>query len=187
MKTPQLPLERVLSLSIFENDEEKYETESEVLAMMVTQTQWIRSKPRWWEDLRPLQSREEKQEIKKGTKLKQLPEHLKYVFIDTEEKCPTIINSSLKCSQEGKLIQVLKKHRSSIGWAIKDLKGISPTVCMHKILREDDHKLVFQQQRRLNPAMIEVVRKEVVNLLGARLIYPISDYSWLSLVHVVPK
>ncbi|XP_050916140.1 uncharacterized protein LOC127131254 [Lathyrus oleraceus] len=51
MKTPQLPLERVLSMSIFENDEEKDETESEVLAMMEAQPQWIRFKPHRWEDL----------------------------------------------------------------------------------------------------------------------------------------
>lgn len=35
--------------------------------------------------------------------------------------------------------------------------------------------------------MKEVVRKEVVKLLDAGLIYPISDSSWVSPVHVVPK
>jgi hypothetical protein len=52
---------------------------------------------------------------------------------------------------------------------------------------EDDHKPVVQPQRRLNPAMKEVVRKEVVKLLDACLIYPISDSSWVSPVHVVSK
>ena len=64
-----------------------------------------------------------------------------------------------------------------------DLKGTSPTMCMHKILMEDDQKPVVQPQRRLNPAMKEVVRKEVVKLLDAGLIYPISDSSWVSPVH----
>lgn len=72
--------------------------------------------------------------------MKQLLEHLKYVFSETEDKFPVIINSSLKSFQEAKLIQVLKKHMSAIGWAIEDLKGISPTICMHKILMEYDHK-----------------------------------------------
>ena len=58
---------------------------------------------------------------------------------------------------------------------------------MHKILMEDDHKPVVQLQRRLNPAMKEVVRKEVANLLDAGLTYPTSDSSWVSPVHVVPK
>lgn len=35
--------------------------------------------------------------------------------------------------------------------------------------------------------MKEVVRKEVVKFLDAGLIYPISDNSWVSLVHMVPK
>ena len=74
-----------------------------------------------------------------------------------------------------------------MGWAIEYLKGISPTVCMHKILMEDGHKPVVQPQRRLNPAMKEVVRKEVVKLLDVGLIDPISDSSWVSPVHVAPK
>ncbi|XP_050885076.1 uncharacterized protein LOC127088200 [Lathyrus oleraceus] len=107
--------------------------------------------------------------------------------LDSERRCPTIISFNLEVSQEDKLVKVLKKHKSAMGWAIKDLKGISPMVCMHKILMEDGHKPVVQTQRRLNPTMKEVVRKEVVKLLDARLIYPISDSSWVSPVHVVPK
>ena len=52
---------------------------------------------------------------------------------------------------------------------------------------EDNFKLVAQPQRRLNPTMKEVVRKEVVKLLEAGMIYPISDSSWVSPVQVVPK
>lgn len=119
--------------------------------------------------------------------MKQLPEYLKYVFLEPEGKCPAIINSSLQDIQEEKLIQVLKKYKNALGCAIEDLKGISPTVCMHKNLMEDDHKPVVQPQRRLNPAMQEVVRKEVVKLLDAGLIYHIFDSLWVSPVHVVPK
>jgi hypothetical protein len=97
--------------------------------------------------------------------LKQLPENLKYVFLDPEGKYPAITNSSLHNIQEENLIQVLKKYKNAIGWAIEDLKGISPTVCMHKILMEEDHKPVVQPQRRLNPTMKEVVQKEVVKFV----------------------
>ena len=58
---------------------------------------------------------------------------------------------------------------------------------MHKINLEADYKPVRQPQRRLNPIMKEEVRKEVLKLLGAGLIYPISDSSWVSPVQVVPK
>ncbi|XP_050897018.1 uncharacterized protein LOC127103818 [Lathyrus oleraceus] len=154
---------------------------------MATQPPFKGSRSLRWENLREPQVEEKKDETKKVAELKQLPENLKYVFLDPERKCPTIISSNLEVSQEDKLVKVLKKHKSTMGWAIEDLKGISPTMCMHKILMEDGHKPLVQPQRRLNLVMKEVVRKEVVKLLDARLIYPVSDSSWVSPVHVVPK
>ncbi|XP_050909068.1 uncharacterized protein LOC127122832 [Lathyrus oleraceus] len=184
---PQLPLERVLSLSISKDTQEVDEKEREVLAMMETQPPFKGSRSLRWENLREPQLEEKKDKTKKVAELKQLPENLKYVFLDSERRCSTSISSNLEGSQEDKLVKVLKKQKSAMGWAIEDLKGISPTVCMHKILMEDGHKPVVQPQRRLNPAMKEVVRKEVVKLLDAGLIYPIFDSSWLSHVHVVPN
>ena len=67
------------------------------------------------------------------------------------------------------------------------MKGISPSICMHKILVEDNFKPTVEHQRRLNPNMKEVVRAEVLKLLDTGIIYPISDSSWVSPVQVVPK
>jgi len=58
---------------------------------------------------------------------------------------------------------------------------------MHGILLEKDAKPVRQPQRRLNPQLMEVVKKEVPKLLQSSIIYPISDNTCVSLVHVVPK
>ena len=58
---------------------------------------------------------------------------------------------------------------------------------MHKILLNDDTKTLVEHQRRLNRMMKDVVRKEVLKLLNAGFIHAISDNSWVSLVHVVPK
>ena len=58
---------------------------------------------------------------------------------------------------------------------------------MHKILMEDGFKRTIEWQRRLNPNMQEVVKKEVVKILDARIIYPISDSSWVSPIQYVPK
>ncbi|XP_050908712.1 uncharacterized protein LOC127122415 [Lathyrus oleraceus] len=121
---PRSPLNRVLSLSIFESNQD--EEEYEVLALMEKQPEWIRSRPHQWEDLRPPPS-DVTEEPKKGVNQKQLPTNLKYVFLDTEEKCLAIINASLQSVQEAELIQVLKKYKGAIGWTIEDLKGISPT------------------------------------------------------------
>ncbi|XP_057250066.1 uncharacterized protein LOC130591153 [Beta vulgaris subsp. vulgaris] len=90
-------------------------------------------------------------------------------------------------SQLSKLLVVLKNHKKAIGYSIDDLKGISPDFCMHRIHLEDDHKPCIQPQRRLNPNMQEVVKKEVMKLLDAGIIYPIADSKWVSPVQVVPK
>ena len=63
--------------------------------------------------------------------LKTLPDNLKYVFLGENETLPIIIACNLSSLQEEKLIRVLKDHRTSIGWTIADIKGISPSTCMH--------------------------------------------------------
>lgn len=75
----------------------------------------------------------------------------------------------------------------AIGWTLADIKEISPSTVMHKILMEDDSRPSINAQRRLNPHIKEVVRKEVVKWLDARVAYSISDSSWVSPVQVVPK
>ena len=84
-------------------------------------------------------------------------------------------------------MKVLRKHRAAIGYTLDDLKGISPTLCQHKINLEEDVKPVRDHQRRLNPKMNEVVRKEILKLLEASIIYPVADSEWVSHVHCVPK
>ncbi|GJV31746.1 hypothetical protein Tco_1392146, partial [Tanacetum coccineum] len=75
----------------------------------------------------------------------------------------------------------------AIAWSIADIKGIDSSFCTHKILMEDEFKPSVQPQRRVNPNIKEVVKKEVIKLLDAGLIYLISDSPWVSPVQVVPK
>ena len=119
--------------------------------------------------------------------LKPLPPLLKYSFLDDSENYPVIVNAKLDDTSLGKLLVVLREYRGVIGYKIDDIKGISPTICMHKILLDDDHASSIEHQRRLNPNMKEVVKKEVLKLLEAGIIYPISDSKWVSPVQVVPK
>ncbi|GJX05989.1 reverse transcriptase domain-containing protein [Tanacetum coccineum] len=67
------------------------------------------------------------------------------------------------------------------------LEGIDPNFCIHKILMEDDFKPTVQHQRIVNLKIPEVMKAEVIKLLDAGLIYPISDSPWVSYVHVVPN
>ncbi|KAK9048798.1 hypothetical protein SSX86_032234 [Deinandra increscens subsp. villosa] len=119
--------------------------------------------------------------------LKTLPDHLKYAYLGEKETLPVIISNKLTSEQEQELVNTLKNHKEAIGWTIADIKGLSPSLCMHKILMEDDYKPTREAQRRLNPPMMEVVKKEILKLLNAGMIYPISDSRWVSPVQVVPK
>ncbi|XP_057785955.1 uncharacterized protein LOC131003487 [Salvia miltiorrhiza] len=119
--------------------------------------------------------------------LKVLPQHLKYVFLGEDDTLPVIISNELSAEQEVRLVSLLKMHKSAIGWTIADIKGISPSTCMHRILLEPNSKPSRDPQRKLNPVMKEVVLKEILKLLDLGIIYPISDSTWVSPVHVVPK
>ena len=122
-----------------------------------------------------------------GLFLKELPSHLKYAFLEQEKGKPVIISAELTENEEQRLLQILRKYKEAIAWSIEDLKGIGPSICMHKILLNDDAKTSVEHQRRLNPMMKDVVRKEVLKWLNAGFIYAISDNPWVSPVHVFPK
>ncbi|GJT12590.1 reverse transcriptase domain-containing protein [Tanacetum coccineum] len=119
--------------------------------------------------------------------LKDLPSHLEYAFLEGTDKLPVIVSKELKYVEKVALLKVLKSHKRAIAWKISDIKGIDPSFCTHKILMEDDFKPAVQHQRRMNPKIHEVIKKEVIKLLDAGLIYPISDSPWVSPVHCVPK
>ena len=112
--------------------------------------------------------------------LKPLSSHLKYAFLGVEETFPIIISSFLESDQENKLLEILRTHKTAIGWTIENIKGISPLICTHRIHLEEDVKPSRQPQRRLNPIMKEVVKKEVLKLLDVGVIYPIADSKWFS-------
>ncbi|GJU02178.1 reverse transcriptase domain-containing protein [Tanacetum coccineum] len=119
--------------------------------------------------------------------LKDLPPHLEYAFLEGDNKLPIIIAKDLSVEEKAALIKVLKSHKRAIAWKLFDIKGINPEFCTHKILMEEDYKPAVQHQRRVNPKIHDVIKKEVEKLLDAGLIYPISDSPWVSPVHCVPK
>ncbi|GKD15690.1 reverse transcriptase domain-containing protein [Tanacetum coccineum] len=146
--------------------------------------------------------------------LKDLPPHLEYAFLEGDDKLPFIIAKDLKDEEKAALIKVLKvlysqnpygrglrtkdeekaalikvlkSHKRAIAWKLSDIKGVDPEFCTHKILMEEDYEPTVQSQRRVNPKIHDVIKKEVEKLLDAGLIYPISDSSWVSPVHCVPK
>ncbi|GJV83415.1 hypothetical protein Tco_1523313 [Tanacetum coccineum] len=84
-------------------------------------------------------------------------------------------------------MSILKKHKEAFAWKTTDIPGIYPSFCRHGIQLLDDKKPVVQKERRLNPNMQEVVKKEIVKLLDTGIIYLIADSPWVSPIHCVPK
>ena len=85
--------------------------------------------------------------------VKQLPNHLRYSYFGEESTLPVTISSSLSNMKEEKLLKILKEHKEAIGWSPADIKGIRPSMCMHRILLEEDNKLKVDAQRCLNPSI----------------------------------
>ncbi|RVW88710.1 Retrovirus-related Pol polyprotein from transposon 17.6 [Vitis vinifera] len=115
------------------------------------------------EGILPLFNEEEEAAVEKEIpklNLKPLPVELKYTYLEANNQCPVVISSSLTSHQEN---------------------------CLMEVLRGEEAKPIRQFQRRLNPHLQEVVRAEVLKLLQAGIIYPISDSPWVSPTQVVPK
>ncbi|GJR96299.1 reverse transcriptase domain-containing protein [Tanacetum coccineum] len=145
--------------------------------------------PEFQKDLKICEANNEKSSVNEPpeVELKDLPPHLEYAFLEGNDKLPVIIAKDLKNEEKAALIEVLKSHKRAIAWKLSDIKGIDPEFCTHKILMEEDYEPTVQHQRRVNPKIHDVIKKEVEKLLDAGLIYPISDSPWVSPVHCVPK
>nr|GEY89892.1 retrovirus-related Pol polyprotein from transposon 17.6 [Tanacetum cinerariifolium] len=131
-------------------------------------------------ELKVVEPKNEKSSIDEPpvVELKDLPPHLDYVFLEGDDKLPVIIAKDLKDEDKTALIKVLNSHKQALAWQLSDIKGINPEFCTHKILMEDDFKPAVQHQRRVNLKIHEVIKKEVLKLFDARLIYPILDSPW---------
>nr|GEW70848.1 reverse transcriptase domain-containing protein [Tanacetum cinerariifolium] len=117
-------------------------------------------------------------EAKTVVELKALPPHLEYAFLEGDNKLPVIIAKDLSVEEKTALLTVLKSYKRAIAWKLSDIKGINPEFCTHEILIEEDFTPAVQHQRRVNPQIHDVIKQEVIKLLDAGLIYPISDSPW---------
>ncbi|GJY70891.1 hypothetical protein Tco_0474594 [Tanacetum coccineum] len=120
-------------------------------------------------------------------KHKPLPDNLEYVFLEEPSFLHVIISPQLSAQNKIKLVSVLKKHKEAFSWKTTDIPGICPSFCKHKIQLLDDKNPVVQKQRRLNPNMQEVVKKEIMKPLDTGIIYSIADSPWVSPIHCVAK
>nr|GEU56996.1 reverse transcriptase domain-containing protein, chloroplastic [Tanacetum cinerariifolium] len=118
----------------------------------------VRKELKIWEAKSDKSSIDEPPEVE----LKDLPPHLKYVFLEGDDKLPVIIAKYLSVEEKTALITVLKSHKRTIAWKLSDIKGIDPEFCTHKILLEEDFEPAIQHQRRVNPKIHDVIKQEDV-------------------------
>ncbi|GJY09324.1 reverse transcriptase domain-containing protein [Tanacetum coccineum] len=172
-----------------EIDDSYYDSEGDILLLEEFLNDDPSSPPLPPQELKVVEPKNEKSSIDEPpeVELKDLPPHLEYAFLEGTDKLPVIIAKDLKDEEKAALVKVLKSHKRALAWQLSDIKGINPKFCTHKILMEDDFKPAVQHQRMVNPKIHEVIKKEVLKLLDAGLIYPISDSPWVSPVHCVPK
>nr|GEY56002.1 reverse transcriptase domain-containing protein [Tanacetum cinerariifolium] len=172
-------------------DDDYYDTEGDILYLekLLNEDPSSNLPPIKSEDLKQADVTMTKRSIEEPPKLelKDLPSHLEYEFLEGTNKLPVIISKELKDKEKVVLLKVLKSHKRAIAWKNFDIKGIDPCFCTHNILIEDDFKPAVQHQRRVNLKIHEVIKKEVIKLLDAGLIYLIFDSPWVSPVHCVPK
>jgi hypothetical protein len=90
-----------------------------------------------------------------------------YAFLNGNKETLVIISDKLSEQETTKLLFDLERHRPVFGYSLVDLKGISPTLCIHNIPIDPDSTPSREPQRRLNNAMREVMKKEVLKLLHA--------------------
>ncbi|XP_019087584.1 PREDICTED: uncharacterized protein LOC109127402 [Camelina sativa] len=88
--------------------------------------------------------------------LKPLPSGLRYVFLGENSTYPVIVNANLSRKELDLLVVELRKFRKAIGYTLDDIKGISPSLCMHRIHLENESYSSIEPQRRLNPNLKEV-------------------------------
>nr|GEX68910.1 DNA-directed DNA polymerase [Tanacetum cinerariifolium] len=172
-----------------EIDDSYYDSEGDILLLEEFLNDDPSSPPLLPQELKVVEPKNEKSSIDEPpmVKLKDLPPHFKYAFLEGDDKLSVIIAKDLKDEEKNALIKVLKSRKQALAWQLSDIKGINPEFYAHKILMEDDFKPAVQHQRRVNLKIHEVIKKEVLKLLDARLIYPISDSPWVRPVHCVPK
>jgi hypothetical protein len=135
----------------------------------------------------PLPLDETQEPLKSPIELKPLPSGLKYAFLNDNKESPVIISDKLSEYETIQLLTILEKHHSAFGYSIQDLKGISPTLCTHRIPIDLAYTPSREPQHRLNNAMRDVVKKEILKLLHAGIIYLVPHSEWVSPVQVVPK
>ena len=98
-----------------------------------------------------------------------------------------LANNKLSLSQLELLTKLLNQHEKAFIWDYKDMVGLSPKLCTHRIYINDGSLPLCQPQRRINLALCKIVKTGLQKLLYVGFIYPISNRKWVSPLVIIPK
>jgi hypothetical protein len=171
----QEPMEGIMAISFLESSDKDLEEVAKDFFEEIEQ-------PR-----NPLPLAKTQEPPKSPVELKPLPLGLKYAFLNENNESPMTISDKLFEYETIRLLTILEKHHSAFGYLLQDLKWISPALCTHRIPIDPSYTPSREPQCRLNNAMRDVIKKEVLKLLHARIIYLVPNSEWVSSVQVVPK
>lgn len=116
-----------------------------------------------------------------------LPPHFCYAFLEAKNILLVIISANLVKIEVDAWLLVLQIFKRAIGWTISDIVGIPSGICTHKIHLELDCIPSIKHQRRLNPLINVVVKKEIIKWMNVGVMYPIADSKLVSPIQCVPK
>ena len=97
------------------------------------------------------------------------------------------VNPKLTSTQMEQLKELLQSHEKAFAWDYGDMKGLSPTLCTHRIYINEGCLPLYQPQRRINSSLREIVKTKLQKFLDASFIYPISYSRWVSPLVIVSK
>eukprot|EP00257_Ricinus_communis_P014953 XP_015572752.1 uncharacterized protein LOC107260991 [Ricinus communis] len=98
--------------------------------------------------------------------LKELPKHLTYAYLDEAEELPVIIAAYLTLEKREMTLASLRKYPKAFAYKIADIPGINPSYCLHKILMEDNYRLVVVPKK----GGMTMVKNEMDELIPTRMI-----------------
>jgi hypothetical protein len=146
---------------------------------------------------------ESDQEPPYETDSEELQENMSHTYLpDFKTTKSDCIDMNLGTSEEPKNIQVFKgltpnmakewleffrDTQDVFAWTYKDLRGVPPEICQHRIILDSNVKPIRQRQYRMNPKYSLMVKEEIDKLLECGFIYPVPYSEWVSPIVVVSK
>ena len=97
------------------------------------------------------------------------------------------MSKSLSEEERRKYVGLLKEFMDIFSWSYHDLKTYDTSIIQYKIPLKPNTKPFKQKLRRLNPALLPVIEKEVKKLLDAKIIVPLRYSSWVANLVPVQK